>query len=182
MPQRESHRTFAADPRDPQELDIHTTQQALREDFQLSLLIPEEGSSVLRQFVHSYELAHGHLPQPEDMPLWRTSSFPLPIDNIITPDTTQDFHNLMYSRMLPTHTRPIPPSPDTNSPNPAETPSTSMGNMPTSHQTAPPSPHTHTTYGTPHRPNAPRRNHRGHSPPGAITQQATSGQGQPGPK
>jgi hypothetical protein len=115
MPPREHHRTFAADPRDPQELYIHNTQQALREDFQLALLAPHEGDSALHHFIHSYELAHGHPPRPEDVPLWHTFSFPLSINNSITPDTTRDFHIHMYSRMLPTH-RPIPPPPDTNLP------------------------------------------------------------------
>ena len=115
MPPRESHRTF--DPRDPQESDIHTTQQALRDDFQLALHIPEEGNSALRHFTHSYELAYEHPPQPEDVPLWRTFSFPLPTDNIITPDNTQDFHNLMYSRMLPPH-KPDTPTPRHQLPKP----------------------------------------------------------------
>ena len=76
---------------------------------------------------------------PRTCPLWLTFSFLLPTDHIITPDITQDFYNLMYSRMLPTHTRPIPPPPVPTNPNPTDIASTPMGTMPIPHLSAPPS-------------------------------------------
>ena len=160
MPPRESHRTFAADPRDPREAEVHATQQTLREDFQLALLIPEEGNAALRQFLDTYTLVHGYPPQPEDVPLWPTFSFLLPTDHIITPDITQDFHNLMYSRMLPTHTRPIPPPPVPAYPNPTDIASTHMGTMPIPHLSAPPSPHP--AHNAPTRDNQPGCTHNVH--------------------
>ena len=68
MPPRESHRTFAADPRDPLEAEVHATQQTLREDFQLALLIPEDGNAALRQFLDTYTLVHGYPHNPRTCP------------------------------------------------------------------------------------------------------------------
>ena len=140
MPPRESHRTFAADPRDPQEAEVHATQQTLREDFQLAILIPDENNAPLRQFLDTYSLIHGYPPQPEDVPLWPTFSFLLPTDHRITPELTQEFHNLMYSRMLPTHTQPIPPPPAPTNPIPTNTASTTMGTIPIPPSLRPPLP------------------------------------------
>ena len=142
MPPRESHRTFAADPRDPREAEVHTTQQSLREDFQLAILLPADTNTALRHFLDTYTLVHGYPPQPEDVPHWPTFSFLLPSDHIITPELTQEFHNLMYSRMLPTHTRPIPPPPAPTNPTDTHTTSTTTGNIPTPPLPIPSSPPT----------------------------------------